>query len=548
MTTIKLFKLQNSMLFANITANLIGFFAVKFLDRKVYFAESASIIQVVSQLDLYLFPILVIFSLLVIFSYEQPIRNYLKMHSRNTPVSERTILNSRRKLLNEPFFLMGLDLFGWIAAAVIYAVSLWHAQADWFLIQDSLFMNLVTGLITTTAAFFILEHVLQKKLSSYFFPNGGLYATPKTIHIRIQTRFLAILFACNLIPIIAIIYAVQRTVNRYHDPFVALGNIHSIVFTDAIIFMIVGIWLTAMVSRNLSRPFTEIVQVLRKISRGNFNDRVQVTTNDEIGYTGDVINEMTIGLKERDQMRRSLEIAMDVQRNLLPKKNPEIKGLDIAGKSIYCDETGGDYYDYIEFDELEPKRIGVVVGDVSGHGISSALLMASARAFLRQRAVISGTIGQIVSDVNRQIARDVADSGNFMTLFFMIINTTEKKLTWIRAGHDPALLYDPKIGNIIELKGTGLPLGVNENQEYQANEKLDLSPGQIIVLGTDGIWEARNAQGQMFGKESIRRILKAKVDCDANSIREAIVDALIQFLGDAKTEDDITLVIIKVAF
>lgn len=548
MTTIKLFKLQNSMLFANITANLIGFFAVKFLDRKVYFAESASIIQVVSQLDLYLFPILVIFSLLVIFSYEQPIRNYLKMHSRNMPVSESTILNSRRKLLNEPFFLMGLDLFGWIAAAVIYAVSLWHAQADWFLIQDSLFMNLVTGLITTTAAFFILEHVLQKKLSSYFFPNGGLYATPKTIHIRIQTRFLAILFACNLIPIIAIIYAVQRTVNRYHDPFVALGNIHSIVFTDAIIFMIVGIWLTAMVSRNLSRPFTEIVQVLRKISRGNFNDRVQVTTNDEIGYTGDVINEMTIGLKERDQMRRSLEIAMDVQRNLLPKKNPEIKGLDIAGKSIYCDETGGDYYDFIEFDELEPKRIGVVVGDVSGHGISSALLMASARAFLRQRAVISGTIGQIVSDVNRQIARDVADSGNFMTLFFMIINTTEKKLTWIRAGHDPALLYDPKIGNIIELKGTGLPLGVNENQEYQANEKLDLSPGQIIVLGTDGIWEARNAQGQMFGKESIRRILKAKVDCDANSIREAIVDALIQFLGDAKTEDDITLVIIKVAF
>lgn len=536
------------MLFANITANLIGFFAVKFLDRKVYFAESASIIQVVSQLDLYLFPILVIFSLLVIFSYEQPIRNYLKMHSRNMPVSESTILNSRRKLLNEPFFLMGLDLFGWIAAAVIYAVSLWHAQADWFLIQDSLFMNLVTGLITTTAAFFILEHVLQKKLSSYFFPNGGLYATPKTIHIRIQTRFLAILFACNLIPIIAIIYAVQRTVNRYHDPFVALGNIHSIVFTDAIIFMIVGIWLTAMVSRNLSRPFTEIVQVLRKISRGNFNDRVQVTTNDEIGYTGDVINEMTIGLKERDQMRRSLEIAMDVQRNLLPKKNPEIKGLDIAGKSIYCDETGGDYYDFIEFDELEPKRIGVVVGDVSGHGISSALLMASARAFLRQRAVISGTIGQIVSDVNRQIARDVADSGNFMTLFFMIINTTEKKLTWIRAGHDPALLYDPKIGNIIELKGTGLPLGVNENQEYQANEKLDLSPGQIIVLGTDGIWEARNAQGQMFGKESIRRILKAKVDCDANSIREAIVDALIQFLGDAKTEDDITLVIIKVAF
>jgi sigma-B regulation protein RsbU (phosphoserine phosphatase) len=138
-----------------------------------------------------------------------------------------------------------------------------------------------------------------------------------------------------------------------------------------------------------------------------------VVSNDEIGYTGDVIN---------------------VQQNLLPKENPRIKGLDIAGKSIYCDETGGDYYDFIKLDGGRPANIAIVVGDVSGHGIPSALLMATARAFIRQRAYLPGGLSQIISDVNRQIVGDVEDSGQFMTLFYMTVDQDNRCLEWVRAG------------------------------------------------------------------------------------------------------------------
>jgi len=116
---------------------------------------------------------------------------------------------------------------------------------------------------------------------------------------------------------------------------------------EALVFMGVGIWLTILVSSNLTRPFQEIIRALQGVRHGNFHERVRVTSNGEIGSTGDVINEMNKGLKERDRMRRSLDLAMEVQQNLLPKIDPKIEGLDVAGKNIYCEETGGDYYDYL---------------------------------------------------------------------------------------------------------------------------------------------------------------------------------------------------------
>ena len=121
-------------------------------------------------------------------------------------------------------------------------------------------------------------------------------------------------------------------------------------------------------SRNITEPLKEIIQVLKRIRQGQFDERVQVVSNDEIGYTGDVINEMTDGLKERERLKQSLDIAKEVQQNLLPDKDPELEGLDIAGTSIYCEETGGDYYDYLMTDESGRKKVCVVVGDVADHG------------------------------------------------------------------------------------------------------------------------------------------------------------------------------------
>jgi sigma-B regulation protein RsbU (phosphoserine phosphatase) len=229
---------------------------------------------------------------------------------------------------------------------------------------------------------------------------------------------------------------VQRITSTQPDLNTAILQLRSAIFTNVFIFLGVGIFLTMLLGRNLSIPFKEIVQTLRGVRNGRFDKKVQVTTNDEIGYTADVFNEMTDGLKERKRLQQSLDLAMEVQQNLLPGKDPEIEGLDIAGTSIYCEETGGDYYDYLIAGKDGQKKICVVVGDVSDHGISSALLMTTARAFLRQRTSRSGELDQVVTDVNRQLTRDVEESGRFMTLFICEIDRDNQVIHWVNAGHD----------------------------------------------------------------------------------------------------------------
>ena len=138
--------------------------------------------------------------------------------------------------------------------------------------------------------------------------------------------------------------------------------------------------------------------------------------NDELGALADNFNQMTEGLKDRYRLRQSLDLAKEVQQNLLPKKDPQFPGLDIAGKSIYCDETGGDYFDFFANTGPDANQYCVVIADVSEHGIPSALLMASTRAFLRQRSALSGSIAEVVSDVNRQLTRDVEDTASFVKI------------------------------------------------------------------------------------------------------------------------------------
>lgn len=244
-------------------------------------------------------------------------------------------------------------------------------------------------------------------------------------------------------------------------------------------------------------------------------------------------------------MSQSLALAREVEQNLLPRTDPRINGLDIAGKSIYCDETGGDYYDYLYGSEHEEGKIGIVVGDVSGHGIESALLMTTVRAFLRQRSSMPGTVSAIVSDVNKELTWDVEESGRFMTLFYSKIDTKKKIILWVRAGHDPAIVYDSKTDSFEELAGRGLPLGIFKDSSYKELQR-PLEPGQIIVIGTDGIWETHNPQGDIFGKEALRNIIRSQAQQPAREILRAVIDALEDFRSSGAQEDDVTLVIIKV--
>ena len=187
----------------------------------------------------------------------------------------------------------------------------------------------------------------------------------------------------------------------------------------------------------------------------------------------------------------------------------------------------------------------MVVGDVTGHGIDAALLMTTARAFLRMRASQCGSISQIITEMNRHLAQDVLETGRFMTLFYMTIDLERGHVRWVRAGHDPALIYDPVKDDFEELKGEGLALGVDEEFAYEENLRTQLVSGEVIALGTDGIWEAHNRHGEMFGKDRFREIIRQNANAQANEILDAVYAELNSFTLGIKPEDDLTLVVIK---
>ena len=244
-------------------------------------------------------------------------------------------------------------------------------------------------------------------------------------------------------------------------------------------------------------------------------------------------------------MSNALGLAHEVQQSLLPQKDPSLSGFDIAGKSIYCDETGGDYYDFIETNRSGRAGLAVVVGDVSGHGVSSALLMATARALIMLRSSMPGEAAGIINDVNRYLSLDTAQTGNFMTFFYCELTERETEVRWVRAGHDPALVYDPSTDTFDELKGQGLALGLDDAFEYDSFHRR-IVPGQVIMIGTDGIWEMHNKAGEMFGKEALMEIIRNNQSVSARQIVDTVTEALERFRGDEAPEDDITLVVIKV--
>ena len=256
---------------------------------------------------------------------------------------------------------------------------------------------------------------------------------------------------------------------------------------------------------------------------------------------------MMAQLKERIRLKAALDLAMEVQQNLLPKQYNAMPGLDIAGRSLYCDETGGDYYDFLEVCCRDSNQFGLAVGDVSGHGISAALLMASARAFLRCRVTQLGGADDIITDVNRLVTADTRESGHFMTLFYAEIDPSLKTIHWVRAGHDPAFFYDPTSDAIEELKGEGMALGIDANYAYRQSAKTGLSAGQILLIGTDGIWETLDDSGRMFGKTRLADLIREHASYSSERLIQAIMTALKDFRGSAKQEDDVTLAVVKIA-
>jgi len=298
-------------------------------------------------------------------------------------------------------------------------------------------------------------------------------------------------------------------------------------------------------SRSVTKPIRALLAVARRISEGDLEARTNIRTGDELEELGRSFNDMVPKLQDQIRLRQSLSLAMEVQQNLLPAGPPTLPGFDLAGRSIYSEQTGGDYYDFIPFSGEKPHLLGVALGDVTGHGIAAALLMTTARAMLRSFADGPGHLTAMMTSVNRRLTDD-AYAGRYMTLFYLALDARRRTINWVSAGHDPALVYDPAEGVFEELAGSDIPLGIEGDWTFTEFSRDGWRPGQVIVLGTDGIWETRSPEGEMFGKERLREAVERLAAGSAEEIIEGITQTLDRFRQDQVQADDVTVVVIKV--
>lgn len=298
-------------------------------------------------------------------------------------------------------------------------------------------------------------------------------------------------------------------------------------------------------SKTVTRPVKELAEAARRLAQGDFSVRVAPRGRDELGELARSFNDMAPQLLERVKLKNDMSLAMEVQQNLLPGRPPALDGLDIAAMSLYCDETGGDYFDFLEFAQDDAAHADIVVGDVTGHGVSAALFMATGRALLRGRAMDRPGPGALLTEVNGLLCQDTHLTGRFITLFFLRLDRAADELVWCRAGHDPGLLYDPATDAFEQLMGTGIPLGAFQEWTYAEERRPWLAPGQVLLLYTDGIHEARGKDDGMYGKERMEAVVRREAHGAASAIINALVADLREFKAGAPLEDDVTLVAIK---
>ncbi|EAT14688.1 SpoIIE family protein phosphatase [Desulfuromonas acetoxidans] len=243
-------------------------------------------------------------------------------------------------------------------------------------------------------------------------------------------------------------------------------------------------------------------------------------------------------------LRHSLAMAREIQRKLLPRVEACQAPVDLYVSSRYCDEIGGDFYDFFLPDEQHPL-LSFAVGDVSGHGAGAALLMAMVKGVFRLSIEqLSCDLQRLFSVINRHLVEHSQDD-SFMTLFCGQYHPQTSRLVWNSAGHGPVFWYRSRSETIEELATTGYPLGINAEARYVPAEEIILASGDILLIGTDGIWEARNSDGEMFGTERLRQVLASHVEKSARSIHQKIMAHLDQFMGTARQEDDISLMVVK---
>jgi len=244
---------------------------------------------------------------------------------------------------------------------------------------------------------------------------------------------------------------------------------------------------------------------------------------------------------EQEAMKRELDIARDVQVGLLPRKRPTIDGLDYDGMCRMAREVGGDYFDFLD---LGAGRLGLALGDISGKGVSAALLMASLQALLRSRArQLADAPASLVTQVNESLAEST-DPSKFATFFYAVFDSSSRALRYVNAGHNPPFLLRTGTTVVSRLRPTGMALGFDAGAVYAEGVET-LVPGDLLLAFTDGLSEALNEQGEEFGEARAAGLLVGNRHLAAGDLQRLFIAELEAFCGTARQHDDVTIVVAR---
>lgn len=257
------------------------------------------------------------------------------------------------------------------------------------------------------------------------------------------------------------------------------------------------------------------------------------------------IRDITARKRAERELRENQEqfrVAREIQQRLFPKGAPEMNGYDLAGVTYPAEATGGDYFDYLP---MTDGSLGIVVADVTGHGVGPALLMAETRAYLRTLAANREDIGEILTSANRILSEDIGGE-RYVTLFLGRIQAGPKKFFYASAGHPSAYVIDASGAVKRHLKRTAVPLGIRPDTIYSGDAQVDLESGDMVLVLTDGIEETMGPDDSFFGVERTLDVVRSNRAKPAREILDDLYRAVREFSRFAPQVDDVTAILVKV--
>jgi sigma-B regulation protein RsbU (phosphoserine phosphatase) len=359
------------------------------------------------------------------------------------------------------------------------------------------------------------------------------------------------------------VYVTSRIVTLNHQLLATLGEYSQIyVFAFeavAIIFLaiegfalIVGIRLT----RTMTRTVDNLYDATERVKEGDFSYRIHLPSRDQLSALGKAFDSMTASVErllresqEKSRLESELEIAREVQRQLFPLAAPTVKGLELYGVCKPARVVSGDYYDFLRLGE---DRVALVLGDISGKGISAALLMASIQASLRAQlqdgypgggaaGAQSLSTAEIVARLNRQLYESTSTE-KYATFFCAEYDGATRRLTYTNAGHLPPVVF--RQGRIERLDRGGTVVGLFFPMAYE-QAVIQLEPGDVLLAFTDGLTEPENIYGEQFGEERLLEVARRALGCPLEMLAEEIYRGVGDWTGSPELQDDMTMVVGK---